>query len=604
MEADPSKARCLRTNISGADGFRRPFFPIQLSGMRSLLFFIASMFSFVTMEAQVQGKGGGFPVQPQFAEGLPVKQVIIVMDKSGQKVLADSLETDAFYKAFQLKPGSIFRQAFADKAIQTINAQSFIKSSNYQLYNSSYSDPVIMVVNVVFLKQGEQKIVDGKKGLAVTGRDFPLIYQSDKAQISFILNGGVGLFNENNAQFTKGNPIATMPAGKGVRFWGEAYLEPGVSAISQLGSSNTYLYGAGSVLISGRNTTDIYTEGSTIYAAFERLYGGILFAKLGKNKQTNIDISAGRQFFQLNDGFLISKFSGSANAGERGSVYLNSRTTFQKTAMVKFHSKNWYGQGFFLEPQELFKERQSNTNYTGASLMFNNNKSIDVGLSYIQLTGGTSSYGTPFGSIAKKGMYIINPKLWLQDIGSTGIFFKSEYAFQSHHKEDMRSNAWYLGLGIKKNKWKYSPSLYYRYAFMKGDDSLSRKYERFDPMLTGGLGNWVQGINFRKVNGSGNIISHRVEAKANFSRSFEMSVDYFLLRANTLSNIGSLSPLAKLKDVSYGHEVTVTTRYFLSSHFMILGIFSYADPGDAISKAFSTPVYPWTSIQGALFMFF
>jgi len=63
-------------------------------------------------------------VQPQFAEGLPVKQVIIVMDKSGQKVLADSLETDAFYKAFQLKPGSPFRQAFADKAIQTINAQS------------------------------------------------------------------------------------------------------------------------------------------------------------------------------------------------------------------------------------------------------------------------------------------------------------------------------------------------------------------------------------------------------------------------------------------------------------------------------------------------
>jgi hypothetical protein len=139
---------------------------------------------------------------------------------------------------------------------------------------------------------------------------------------------------------------------------------------------------------------------------------------------------------------------------------------------------------------------------------------------------------------------------------------------------------------------------------MKGDDSLTRRYERFDPMLTGGLGNWVQGIDFRKINGSGNIITHRVEAKANFSKSFEMSVDYFLLRANTLSNIGSLSPIAKLNDDSYGYEVTVTTRYFLSSHFMLLGVFSYADPGDAITKAFSTPVYPWTSIQGALFMFF
>jgi len=55
--------------------------------------------------------------------------------------------------------------------------------------------------------------------------------------------------------------------------------------------------------------------------------------------------------------------------------------------MIKYHSKNWSGQAFFLEPQELYKERQSNTNYTGASLMFNNNKSIDIGLSYIQLTG-------------------------------------------------------------------------------------------------------------------------------------------------------------------------------------------------------------------------
>jgi hypothetical protein len=37
---------------------------------------------------------------------------------------------------------------------------------------------------------------------------------------------------------------------------------------------------------------------------------------------------------------------------------------------------------------------------------------------------------------------------------------------------------------------------------------------------------------------------------------------------------------------------------------MLLGVFSYANPGDAIKKAFTSEVYPWTSIQGALFMFF
>lgn len=553
-----------------------------------------------------------FPVQASFAEGLPVKQVIIIMEKNGSQLLADSAETDAFYRAFQLRPGSPFRQSFADKAIQTIDLQANVKSSSYQLYNGHYNDPIIIVVKVIFLQTGEHKLVDEKKGMIKTNalRDFPLLYQSKKAQVSIIFNGGIGLFNENNAlfskgeEFTKGNPVATKPAGKGVTFWGEAYLEPGLAAITQVGRSKTFLYGAASLLVSGRNTTDIYSEGSTIYAAFERLYGGVLFAGLGKKKHTNIDISAGRQFFQLNDGFLIAKFSGSANAGERGSVYLNARTAFQKTALIKFHAGNWQAQAFFLEPQELFKNRQSNTNYSGAGFSYNNNKNIEAGLTYLQVTGGTSAYGTPFGSIAKKGMYILNPKIWLQDIGGTGIFIKSEYAYQGHTNADMRSNAWYVGAGIRRSKHKYKPSLYYRYAFMKGDDSLSKRYERFDPVLTGGLGNWVQGIDFRKINGNGNIISHRIEVKGNLSKSFEASVDLFLLRAHTLNNLGALSPIAKLTDYNYGHEVTVTTRYFLSQHFMILGIFSYAKPGAALENAFTDKIYPWTSIQGALFMFF
>ena len=107
------------------------------------------------------------------------------------------------------------------------------------------------------------------------------------------------------------------------------------------------------------------------------------------------------------------------------------------------------------------------------------------------------------------------------------------------------------------------------------------------PILTGGLGNWVQGINFRKVVGNGNIISHRVELKANFTKTFEVSLDYFFLKAHTLSNLGALAPIAKLNGKTYGQEWTLNTRYFLNSHFLLLGILSYAQPGDAIKKCFS-----------------
>lgn len=522
------------------------------------------------------------------------------------------METEAFYQAFQLRPGSVFRQSFADYAIKRISEEGYIRNARYELFNSNYGSPLVMVVHVVYLKTGEHKTIAGKKGMMKTGaiRDFPLLLETDRLQLTLLFNGGAGLFNENNAffskgaEFTKGNPVADNPAGKGVRFWGEMYLEPGIAGITRMGNSKFYAYGAASVLISGRNTSDIYSNGPALFADFERLYAGVLVAGLGKNKQTNIDLSAGRQFFQLNDGFLIAKFSGSANAGERGSVYLNSRTAFEKTIIGRSQINNWHLQAFFLEPQELFKDKQSNTNYTGISVMYNNNKLIDAGFTYIYTTGGTTMYRTPQGNFAKKGMYVINPKLWLKDIASTGLFFRSEYAYQAHSSADMRSNAWYLGLGIKKNKWKYSPSLYYRYAYMQGDDSTSITYEKFDPILTGGLGNWVQGINFRKVVGNGNIISHRVELKANFSKSFEVSLDYFFLKAHTLSNLGALAPIAKLNSHTYGQELTLTTRYLLNSHFMLLGILSYAKPGDAIQKAFPDEVYPWTSVQAALFMFF
>lgn len=563
-------------------------------------------------QKETQVANSAVQTTPQLSEGLPVRSVIIILHRAEKQIIADSLETKAFYDAFGLKPGTNFRQYLADLAIKKIESQPDIRNARYELYNSELSGPVVFVVHVYFLKPGELKTIAGKKGMTQTKsfQGFPVITETDHSKLMFILNGGVGLFNEVNAffskgpEFTQGNPVANDPATKGVRFWGEAYLEPGIAGITRLGKSKWYGYGAATVLVSGRNSSDIYSKGPAAFFDWERLYGGLLATGLGKKKNTNIDASYGRQFFQLNDGFLISKFSGSANAGPRASVYLNSRTAFQKAALAKIHSGKWMLQGFFLEPEELFKDKQTNTNYAGGGITYNNNKNLDAGIYYIATSGGTSKYRTPQGSFDKKGMYIINPKLWLKDIAGTGLFLKSEYAYQSHSNYDMRSNAWYVGAGLSKNKWRFKPSLYYRYAFMQGDDSLSTRYEKFDPILTGGLGNWVQGINFRKVAGNGNIISHRVELKSYLSKSWEVSLDYFLLKANTYSNIGALAPIAKLKGDTYGQEITLTSRYFLSSHFMLLTVFSHAIPGNAIKNAFSSETYNWTSLQAALFMFF
>lgn len=553
-------------------------------------------------------------VTPQGGEGLPIGSVIMLVHKDGKEYLADSVQVALFERDVNIYPGTIFNQSIADMAMKRINSDARVKSAGYELYSNNLTSPIIMVININMLVPGERKEYAGKSGIVVSGkvRDFPLLYENKNAELTLIFNGGLGLYNEDNAffsqgaAFTEGNSIADDPAGKGVRFWGEAYLEPGIAGIIKLGGSNIYAYGAMSGLFSGRNTSDIYSKGGDMYADFERLYAGVLFTGLGRKKNTSLSASYGRQFYQLNDGFLISKFSGSSNAGPRASVYLNSRTTFHKTGLVKLAGKRWSGQAFYLEPEELFKAKakQTNITYAGAYVGYNDNKHWDVGIAYINRVSGKGSYTTPDGSITKKGLNIINPKLWINDIGGTGVFLKSEYAYEFDKERNMSANAWYLGGGVNLTKVRTRPMFYYRYAFMQGDNPDTKMYTRFDPILTGGLGNWVQGINMRKVIGNGNIISHRLQAKVFPLPSMEVSLDYFHLRSDTYLNLGGLPPLANLKSKHLGDEVTLEAQYFINRHFMLLGLASLAVPGQGIKDALPEGTKNWMSVQLAVFMFF
>lgn len=550
-------------------------------------------------------------VYPETSEGLPIRSVIILIHKDGKSYTADSTETAGFYKVASIYPGSSFNRSITNMAMRRIAQDSRVSRVNYDLYSNNLTSPVVLVINIYILAPGEHKVYDGKKGMFAsrTIRDFPLLIETNKAELTLILNGAAGFYNEVNPffsqgeAFTQGNPIANDPGGKGVRFWGEGYVEPGIGGIIELGNSNIYTYGAITGLFSARNTADIYSSGAAAYGAIERLYAGVVFSQLGK-KDLNLDISYGRQTFQLNDGFLISKYSGSSNAGDRGSVYLNSRTSFNKAGLLKLNSRNWSLQGFYLEPQELSRHNEVHTTYAGGYLGFNNNKHWDVGFAYINRVRGKGSYQTNNGTITQKGLYVLNPKIWITNIANKGLFLKSEYAFEGHSSGNMRANAWYIGAGIDLKSTILKPMFYYRYAFMQGQKSDSKYYTRFDPLLTGGLGDWVQGINMRKVLGNGNIITHRLQARINPSSSVDVSIDYFHLRADSYINVGGLAPITQLKSKRLGDEITVTTHWYINQHFMLLGLGSIAIPGKAIRESVPGPIRDWSSIQLALFMFF
>ena len=551
---------------------------------------------------------------PQNSSGLPIKEVVMIIDNSSGREIADSATVERFGEYFGIYPGSTFNQSIMSAAIKGLESNPHVKSAAYTLYHSAFGAPLTVIVNITLLKPGEHKTVGGKSGMAETRslRDFPLIYESDAAQLSVIMNGAVGLFNDHNSFFchgrelNEGNPIATDPAGAGTRFWGEAYLEPGLSGIIRIPRTDIYAYGAVSGLFSGRNTSDVYSSGGSTYTDFEKLYAGILFTRMGRNRDMNLNLSYGRQDFQLNDGFLISRFSGSANAGKRASVYLNSRVAYSRVGLVRFTMPRWSAEAFYIMPQEMTRHHEQSIAYAGAYAGFNDNRHWDVGLAFIDRVGGKGDYATT-GSERKlqlKGLYVINPKIWINDIAGTGLFFKTEYAYEAHHDGGMSANAFYVGAGIDLKKTVWSPRLYYRYAFMQGDKGNTDRYTRFDPVLAGGLAEWVQGITMCKLFGHGNITTHRLQAQLHPSDKVDAVIDYHHLRADTYNNLGGAAPLSTLKSKHLGDELTIQSHWYINDHFMLLGLASWAFPGKALKEAFESPVKCWSTYQLSLFMFF
>ena len=553
-------------------------------------------------------------VNPQFARGNFINDVRILIRQDSSEVTANAQQMADFYNAFFIRPGTTFNPVLTDLAIQQITRRETVRSAYYELYEAktgsgTLNRPLSIIIYVTLATSGPDGVQPDDPG-SKQPMGIPPLVQSKSAQVKFFLNGGLGVYNDVNAlfgqgdAFAQGNPVADNPAGEGTQFWLETFAEPGLSGITRLGKSSAYLYGEASVLASVRNTTDIYSTGGTAYVAVERLYAGLLLTSLGANRDITVNVNYGRNFYQLNDGFLFAKPSGSANAGERGGVYSSPRTALQKNGTVALSWKRLRLSAHFLEPQELFKDRQLNTSYVVGTLDYNDNKTLDLGISYISTAGGRATYAVPEGTIAKQGMYIINPKLWLTNIAQTGLFFKSEFAYQTHHTAKMKSYAWYTGLGYVARKLKTTPSLYYRYAFMSGDNPNTTTYERFDPILTGVLGNWVQGLNFRKLLGNGNIVSNRVELTSWLTPSMSLSLDYFYLRSDQLTNLGGLPPITTLKSKELGHEASLTLKGLVKGHYTLLGVVSYSVPGKGIRESFANHVPNWLTAQAAVFIGF
>lgn len=551
----------------------------------------------------------GLRLPPAWAEGFPIQQVFVYLANPTGDAEQDAQLQRELATAFGLRAGTNFSPLFADQGLNRVQQLPFVEAAEYRLYQGNFINAASVALLVKLQPEPLEESAPAAQapvGMAVSGSlsDFPTIYQDDRSLVKFILNGGLGVFSDTNPRFGRADALAPGPyEPTGTVTWGEFYLEPGIAGITEIGDWPLYIYGAASYTLSSTVQPDIFRTDDRFYGAVEDLYGGVLVA--APDSPLAFNVSAGRQIFQLNQGFLFSQFSGSANALDRGASFFNPRTAYDMTVLADLRWGDWRLKGFFLEPDEL-PVADTDTQYLGTSLSYHNNAGLEAVLSYITAPQSNRVYALPDGeTFTREGLQVINPRLRQSTLfGVSGLWAEAEYAYQFSDQRSMSAQGGYVWLGYTAEDVPWQPSISYRFAGFSGDDPNTSTYERFDPLQAGGLGDWLQGINLGKIYNNSNNFSHRVTLQAQPTDNLSLSLEYYYRFADELNNLGGTPALATLDSRYIGQEFLLTSRYFLSDNFMLQGVGAIAFPGSAIREAANNDTSPWITLQLSLFMFF
>lgn len=551
----------------------------------------------------------GLRLPPAWAEGFPIQQVFVYLANPTGDVGRDEELRQELAAAFGIRAGGNFSSLFADQGLNRVQQLPFVAAAEYRLYQGDFINIASVALLVKLQPEPPEESAPAAQapvGMAVSGSlsDFPTIYQDDRSLVKFILNGGLGVFSDTNPRFGRADTLAPGPyEPSGTVTWGEFYLEPGIAGITQINDWPLYVYGAGSYIVSSTVQSDIFRTDDRFYGAVEDLYGGVLVAE--PDSPVAFNLSAGRQNFQLNQGFLFSQFSGSANALERGASFFNPRTAYDMSVLADLRWGDFRFKGFFLEPDEL-PVADTDTQYLGTSFSYNNNAGLEAVLSYITAPQSNRVYTLPDGeTFTREGLQVINPRLRQSTLfGVPGLWAEAEYAYQFSNQRSMSAQGGYVWLGYTAEEVPWRPSISYRFAGFSGDDPNTPTYERFDPLQAGGLGDWLQGINLGKIYNNSNAFSHRITLQAQPTDSLSLSLEYYYRFAAELNNLGGTATLSTLNSRYIGQEFLLTSRYFLSENFMLQGVGAIAFPGSAIREAANDGTSPWVTLQLSLFMFF
>lgn len=553
----------------------------------------------------------GAQVAPEIAFGLPVAAVAVNLDGT-----TGGSETDAqLAQRVERLAGTIanvpLQRFVLDGVLQKIRNAEGVASASVAVFQSVPPGRLVLVFTVVPGRTAAAP-PGGPTGALPTGSAdaLPLLYQDDRSLLKLILNGGVGTYVTSNPffgygnLFTRGNKAARHPAGPGTTAWAEGYIEPGIGGISRLGDTPLYAYGSVTYLESVSWGQDLYDSGTRHHGAFEQAYAGLIVDLPGPEHAINV--SAGRQIYQLRQGFLISKIPGSTNLGSLGALWLGPRLAFDQTVLATYKNGPLTAEGIFLKPTE-FAGMETNTQIAGGSVAYNDGRIVDAALTYLEVPSSTKPYFAPDGSVltTRAGLRTISPSIWLTRVFDLdGLWLKGEFAYQTHERIDMAAYAFAIWPGYRADDLPWKPGISYRYAQFSGDNPATARYERYDPLLSGGQNNYVPGMLLSSVLVNSNMRSQRLSLTANPTDEIGLTLEYNYHRAIQLDNRGGIGPLQELSAKALAQEIDLFCSIYASKNLYVQAVLAAAMPGAAIRDAVGGSASNWYAAQLSFYLFF
>ena len=439
-------------------------------------------------------------------------------------------------------------------------------------------------------------------GGAAAAPAFPVLVDRDGRFLRMKVEGLAMYYSNHGAWFGRpdlmlaGNPLAEGEVpGAGFTQWVEGYAHLGLYGMTPLGETAS-LYGGASVISSASVGQELFTDKARGYTAVEDAYIGVVGGRTSESGNRFVyNLSAGRQRFSVGEGFLLVNTA--SNGNNRAALQSNARWSADFLALAQFAYNNVRVDVFRVDPDEL-PSIDSRTVIDGLNVQARLPRGWEVGATHLRVPRSDSSYFTPSGSLSREGLrvYDVRARWQPRDASQSGPILSAEYAQQDNRNFDMRAVGWMAEAQYQFPAAPWSPTVSYRYASFSGDDGDTDRFERWDPLLSGGNGEqWVQGINHFKVVQDSNLITHRVQLRLRPSRKVELVPQAWVFRADSLTNIGGNPALTFLSSRDYGTELNLTAKYFPSRNLYLHGHIAATFPGDAAKDALGGDADTWWS---------